>query len=140
MNEIEVLGLKNNLNSYPFVEHKESVRRMQRSCMLLFIVPQTAKNDLILTGKLFEYLASGTPLLSIGPLDGNAAKIIKDCGRGDMVDYDNNTQLKQTILDSFNSWIDTDKECPQLTINEEIQNYSRQLQTKKLVSCIDQLI
>ena len=51
---------------------------MVDSNALLFIVPQTKDNHLILTGKLFEYLGSGTPLISIAPPKGNAAKIIAE--------------------------------------------------------------
>jgi len=140
VNEIKSLGLENNLNAYPFVEHKESVKRMQKSCMLLFIVPQTEKNNLILTGKLFEYLASGTPLLSIGPVAGNAAKIIAGCSRGTLLDYNNEIGIKESLLKAFDSWMSSSQECPQLIVNSEIEQYSRQLQTKKLVSFFDKIV
>jgi len=140
VNEIKSLGLENNLNAYPFVEHRESVKRMQKSCMLLFIVPQTEKNNLILTGKLFEYLASGTPLLSTGPVAGNAAKIIAGCSRGTLLDYNNEIGIKESLLKAFDSWMSSSQECPQLIVNSEIEQYSRQLQTKKLVSFFDKIV
>jgi hypothetical protein len=36
----------------------------------------------IVTGKLFEYLAAGNSILCVGPLDGDAAKIIADANAG----------------------------------------------------------
>ncbi|MFW6249360.1 MAG: glycosyltransferase, partial [Bacteroidota bacterium] len=49
------------------VPHHIAVQKMVKSNLLLFIIPQAINNHAIITGKLFEYIASRTPILSIGP-------------------------------------------------------------------------
>lgn len=88
-----------------FVSHKEATRLMQTCNLLLFLIPKVPDNKLILTGKLFEYLGSGTPLISFGPVDGDAAQILKQTGRKPMIDYHNfeetQKQLSEAIRNSF---------------------------------------
>jgi len=40
-----------------------------------------------MTGKLFEYIASGSQILAIGPVDGDASEVLNITGRQPMVDY-----------------------------------------------------
>ena len=48
-----------------------------------------------MTGKLFEYLATGNPILNIGPKDGDAAAILKE----NAVSVTLNPSEKQQIVD-----------------------------------------
>ncbi len=50
---------------------------MMSSTLLLLIIPDHHSNKSILTGKLFEYLASGKSVLCLGPVDGDAAEILE---------------------------------------------------------------
>ena len=80
-------GLENNLNLSPFVAHHEAVQRMMSADILLFIIPKSERNKLIITGKLFEYLATGNPILGIGPTDGDASVVLQDANRNPLSDY-----------------------------------------------------
>ena len=60
---------------------------MVNSSLLLLIIPLHQSNKSIITGKLFEYLASGVPILCLGPFDGDAAVIIKNCKSGKTFSY-----------------------------------------------------
>ena len=55
--------------------------------VLLLIIPDHQSNMSIITGKIFEYIATGKPVLCIGPVDGDAAEIIKEAGAGSTNDY-----------------------------------------------------
>ena len=55
--------------------------------ILLLVIPKVTNNRGILTGKFFEYLASGKPILAIGPCDGDLAEIIRSTGCGEIFDY-----------------------------------------------------
>ena len=75
--EIQKLGLEKWVEFTPYVEHKKAVEYMINSDLLLLIIPNTENNKGILTGKLFEYIATGNPIIYIGPEDGDALEILK---------------------------------------------------------------
>ena len=62
-----------------FLPHDIAIDRMLSSSLLLLIIPNSERNNLIITGKIFEYLATSKPILSIGP-NGNASDIISESG------------------------------------------------------------
>lgn len=66
------------------VPHDEALREMAAAHMLLLVIPQGIGEERILTGKLFEYIGIGRPILGIGPAHGDAAAVIVSCGAGRM--------------------------------------------------------
>ena len=50
-----------------------------------------------MTGKFFEYLAAGKPILCLGPADGDAAEIIKKCRSGITVDYNDSEKISEFL-------------------------------------------
>lgn len=96
-------------NIQPFVPHKEATKLMNQTQLLLFIVPKAEGNQLIITGKLFEYIAIRSPILSIGPMDGDASKILSQAGRDAMIDYSDTDQIKLQINTYYQKWLEQDK-------------------------------
>jgi glycosyltransferase involved in cell wall biosynthesis len=90
-------GIEALVNYVGYVKHAEALRMQNQSQVLLLVINNTWNNKSILTGKIFEYLASNRPILCIGPKDGDAAEIIKNAGSGVMVDYDEVEQGETTI-------------------------------------------
>jgi glycosyltransferase involved in cell wall biosynthesis len=68
-------GLSEKVERVGPVSHAEAMRHMQRARVLLLLLNDTANARGILTSKLFEYLSVGRPLLSIGPKDGDVARV-----------------------------------------------------------------
>ncbi|MEZ4897108.1 MAG: hypothetical protein R2806_09745 [Saprospiraceae bacterium] len=64
------------------VPHYESIDWLMQAHMLLLLIPDVVNAEGILTGKLFEYLASRRTILCIGPLLGGAAKILQETRSG----------------------------------------------------------
>ena len=87
----EIAGFNNH------VKHKESINLLLASDMLLLVIPKIANNKGILTGKLFEYLGARKPILCIGPTDGDAAIIIKECKAGKTFDYSDENGIYEFI-------------------------------------------
>lgn len=73
-------GLADYLELVPYQPHEVAVKIIQQARVLLLCVFEEKK--FIVTGKLFEYLASANPILCVGPLDGDAAKIIDNAKAG----------------------------------------------------------
>lgn len=73
---------------YDYADHDEALKFMASASLLLLIIPEHISNKSIITGKIFEYLASGKPVICIGPTDGDAAEIIRESGCGAVFGYD----------------------------------------------------
>jgi glycosyltransferase involved in cell wall biosynthesis len=115
------------------VSHDKAIGYMKSSTVLLLIIPDVQGNEGILTGKLFEYLASRRPIIGIGPEHGSAAKIINDCTAGRML----SRLQKEDIYSYLKSLILQWKQGSDLSMsNESVNNFSRSALTLKLVSII----
>ena len=117
------------LEDIPYLEHQEAVHAMCRSSVLLFIIPKAKDNQAILTGKLFEYLASGRPMLSIGPVDGDAAHILEHTGAGKMLDYANGRGMRERLLELF-------QHPQEAKPSTAVDGYSRKEQTAQLMDAL----
>lgn len=73
---VESAGLGAHLERAGRVPHAEAMRHMQRARVLLLLVNDTPNLMGILPGKLFEYLGTGRPVLGVGPLAGDVARVL----------------------------------------------------------------
>jgi glycosyltransferase involved in cell wall biosynthesis len=64
-----------NLEFIPYSDHKTVVGQMLSSSMQLLVLARDPRNRSFLPGKLFEYIASGKPVLCLGPADGFLKKV-----------------------------------------------------------------
>lgn len=129
-------GLESCSEIRPFAPHQQAVTQMQQAQLLLFIIPDTEGNQVILTGKLFEYLASRTPLLAIGPAAGNAAQILARCNRQPMLDYQDQTGITTQLQEVFSAFQGGKSLQHQGT---EHTKYSREGLTQQLVTWLNRL-
>jgi glycosyltransferase involved in cell wall biosynthesis len=116
--ELELIG---------YVDHNKSIEYLMRSDMLLLVIPKVKNNDGILTGKFFEYLASGKPILAIGPKGDDLDKIIIETKYGKLFGYDDSEGMKIFIIECLKGASDE-------MIFHNTQQYSRRNLTKQLVS------
>ena len=71
----------------PYIKHSDSNTKMVDSSFLLLVIPDTKKNEGIITGKVFEYIRSMTKIIMIGPQISDAANIIKETCSGRCFSY-----------------------------------------------------
>jgi glycosyltransferase involved in cell wall biosynthesis len=76
-----------------YVDHHQSVRYLLQSSLQLLIIPRVENNKGIVTGKFFEYMASGRPVLAIGPHEGDLENIIRETGCGKLFEYDEQDRM-----------------------------------------------
>ena len=72
------------------VSHKEAIAHMQAADVLLLIMSRQRSN---IPAKLFEYLASGQPILALIPPDSPAAHIVRETKTGIVVDPGDTGQI-----------------------------------------------
>ena len=83
-----------------YLPHEEAVQLMCDTDILVLILPEMENNKGILTGKIFEYLATGNPILAIGPSDGDLASLLERTQAGTICD-NGNKQLLQAQLEAL---------------------------------------
>lgn len=128
---IKKAGLSQYLELIPYLPHDEAIDEQQRSHVLLLLVNNTPNAKGILTGKIFEYMSSRTPIIGIGPVDGDAANILNQTKSGIMVDYEDKEGLKDGLKLMFNNGFSTE--------TADINSYSRESLTERLVSALGEL-
>jgi len=99
-------GLEKYLHRVDYIPHREVIAEQHKASVLLLLVNNTPNAKLILTGKLFEYLASGRPIICIGPPDGDAAKIVRETQCGTVFDFEETESLKKQILSLFQDFVE----------------------------------
>jgi len=115
------------------VKHEDSINYLLKSSVLFLAIPHSKNNEGILTGKLFEYLASRKPIIAVGPIKGDASKIINECTAGQMFDYDDQDKIFDYLKTLYNQW----KEGKTLVnSNQKIKSYSRKDLTGELVKLL----
>lgn len=131
-NSILENGLENHLIKKGYVSHKDAIQGIKNADLLLLTNFPDEKSKGIIPGKLFEYMATGNPVLAIGPKDGDVAKILKETQSGSYFLHTQKEDVKSFILEVFKKWKTEDIQLPSPAIDQ----YSRKNLTQKLVQLI----
>ena len=132
---------RHNIEKYveiiPYIPHNQVVVEQQKSDVLLLFVNNTPNAKGILTGKLFEYMASGRPILCIGPEDGDSARILNETQTGITIDFNDKEKMKSVILDLL-----AKHNANQLVTNDiqAVEKYSRRNLTKDFVKILNEIV
>ena len=94
---------------------------MRRARVLLLSVNNVPSAKGIITGKIFEYLAIGRPVLCIGPVNGDAAVIINKASAGPVVDFDDILSFKESVVKLFDDY----RIGKDLVVPSGVEKYSR---------------
>ncbi len=65
-----------------YLPHEESLRLLRSVHYCLLLIGDEPEVRGMITGKVYEYLGSETPIVAIGPTDGEAAELIRRCAAG----------------------------------------------------------
>lgn len=123
------------VNFVGYVNHREALQLQNKAQILLLVINNTWNNKSILTGKIFEYLASNRPVLCIGPKDGDAAAIINEAGSGLVVEYEEVEVVKVQLK----SWYEAFLNNSLSTKSSNIDIYSRRSLTQKMATVLNEI-
>lgn len=102
--DINENDINNLVDIQGFVDHKIAIELMQKSFCLLLLINNTKNAKGILTGKMFEYMGSGRPIICIGPEDGDAKEVLDTVENAFYFDYNNYQGLKECLLGLYNQF------------------------------------
>lgn len=113
------------------VPHKEVIKLYERSAVLLLILTGYKDAEGYMPGKLFEYSATGLPIIGVGPTEGDAANFFKESKLGTMIASDDSSSIQQLVMAHFTDWKNEQK-----TIASPSTHYSRKAMTEKLTQLL----
>ncbi|MEZ5014857.1 MAG: hypothetical protein R2794_11250, partial [Chitinophagales bacterium] len=127
-------GLDVHLRIVDQVSHREAIRAMQASPVLLLLLNDAQDIAGRIPAKLFEYMASGRPVLSIGDTSGDAAAIIKESACGSTASMHSEEEIRNVVLDMYRRWKQND-----LPAAKNINKYSRKEAAKQFAEILDSI-
>lgn len=117
------------------IPHDDLIRLYGSSALLLLILTGYRDAEGFLPGKLFEYFATGLPVLGVGPTNGDAAALLNKTGAGTMLASEDDEGIQKTLREVYASW----KEHPRPPVNyERVSAFSRKSLTGQLVEILSQ--
>lgn len=133
---IKANGIERYVDIIPYIPHSEVLKKQTESQVLLLFINDTPNAKGVLTGKLFEYMASGRPILSIGPSDGDTASILQETQTGVCIDFDDKEKMKAELLSLFNKYRNNELHTSH---NETVKRFSRENLTSEYVNILNTL-
>lgn len=132
-------GLTQHVAYSPYMPHDQvsAVHRSSTLLLLLLMPDSEPRAKGLLTGKLFEYMASGRPILCIGPEDGDAARILRETGAGQTISFEDKEKIKEALKNLYQRYLENTLEG---NTNPEVENYSRQVMTQQYAALLNQAI
>ncbi|MCD4680879.1 MAG: glycosyltransferase family 4 protein [Bacteroidales bacterium] len=130
---------ENNLESYlktiNYLPHNEVVDYTSNAQLLLLALNNTPNVMGIIPGKIFEYLASKRPILCLGSVNGDSARIIMKTQSGKVVDFNDTDKLYYEIERYYELF-----QKKSLFVNSiGIEEFSRRNLCGQIVELLDQI-
>jgi glycosyltransferase involved in cell wall biosynthesis len=86
------------------VPHKALMEIYATSAVAVLILTGYKDAEGYMPGKLFEYIATGLPVLGVGPSSGDAASILNNVQHGKMFDHTDREGITEFLEKCFQDW------------------------------------
>lgn len=135
---IPELGLTDIVQLCGVVPRQQAIEAQLSADLLLLVVGKGAGSEVVLTGKVFEYLGAGRPILALVPTDGPAAALIRTSATGTVVDAEAVPAIAQALAQAYTDWCHGQTNfTPNRAV---IQTYDRRVQTANLAEVFNTLV
>lgn len=103
------LDLGDRLELVPYAPRAASLALQRDSEALLLLIPEAdGRGKGVLSGKVFEYIAVGRPILAAVPPDGAAAALIRETGAGVVAAPDDPVAIRSALEELHRRWTQDD--------------------------------
>ena len=139
--DIKANGLADNFTDLGYVSHNTATYWQQNASLLLLPLRKEPEAAAILTGKFFEYLAAGRPILAFGPTEGDLAKALAQTKSGIICDWDQGDAIKKAIDTAYEDYLAHDNTKPSnRELSEAALKYSRRELAGSLSVLLNEMI
>jgi glycosyltransferase involved in cell wall biosynthesis len=116
-----------------YLPHRQAIQEIMRSHLLVLTIFKKTGEEII-TGKIFEYLASGKPILMMAK-PGEVARIIQTHGRGRVIDNEDIPGIQAAIFDYYQQFT---AGCLPMAEPLSLQQFDREAQAGRLAAIFNQ--
>ena len=128
-------GVTNCVESHSYVTHSEAIKHMcDADLLLLFRVPHSG----VLSGKLFEYMRSGTPILAFDQGNMETREILSSTGCGEWVSIHDCAGQVEALQKLLSGEMHLSEQSESQVA--ELTQYSRLEQTRRLSDIIESIV
>jgi glycosyltransferase involved in cell wall biosynthesis len=136
----ETLGLGDRLELVPYAPRGESLRLQRDSEALLLLVPDAGgRGKGVLSGKVYEYIAAGRPILAVVPPDGAAAALVRETGAGVVVAPDDVEGIRAALVDLQARFANGGLDSVELAKRDE-DRLSRRARVEELAALVEEIV
>ena len=96
-------GLTGCVQLLPYMPHKDCLQELLRADALLLLEGSGRGADAFFTGKVFEYMNTGRPVMAVLP-EGAAAGLVRESRIGETADFDSVPEIKALFLRYYNQY------------------------------------
>ena len=129
-------GLAENLRVLGYQPHQIATGEQMGASVLLLPQRKEPEYRAVLTGKIFEYIASGHPVLGIGMTECAMADVLDETGCGRMLDWDDYAGMKQFVNECWERFKADDLK----TEARNLMQYSRKELTARMARLMESLL
>jgi glycosyltransferase involved in cell wall biosynthesis len=135
----EGLGLGDRLELRPYASRVASLALQRDSEALLLLIPEAdGRGRGVLSGKVFEYIAVGRPILAAVPPEGAAAALIRETGAGVVVPPDDPSAIREALDELHARWRDGD--LPDVELSDEWRRrLSRRTRVEEMAALLEEV-
>lgn len=127
------LSIADHITPHPFIQHKEIVRVMKGSDVLLYIGGTDPRNRRNLPTKLYDYIGAGQPILALVDPSFRVADVVVSKGFGIVAHPDNPEAISEAIKQIRTGSFKYDPDP------KSIRKFTRQHNTDAYVSILDSI-
>ncbi len=128
--------LRESIVVHEYMPHAESVRHLFQSDALLMVVDDFQGNEEIVPGKVYEYMGSGRPVITLAPV-GAVTKVVEETRSGRCARSNDIPGIADIVLDMYRQWQDGRLGSDQR--RELVRQFERREVTRHLASLLDEL-
>jgi glycosyltransferase involved in cell wall biosynthesis len=134
------LGIDEAWQETGFLPYQDSIAAQRAADALLLLIPHAGgRGDTVLTGKVFEYIASGRPILASVPPAGAAANLIRGIDAGEVVDSDDVEAISAALEAMIDRRATTG--LPDLLHSSQVrERLSRRSRARELATVLDEVV
>jgi glycosyltransferase involved in cell wall biosynthesis len=135
---LEAHGLNDITNRVSYLPHSEAIERMHRASLLLLLIEDFAAAEGMITAKIYEYMATGRPILGVGPEGGDAQALLQSTKAGRLFARSDVSGIARFVANQYAAWADGNLQSG--ATEEVLRSYRRRAQTKQMAGVLERCV